>query len=121
MARRVYFREVYFYIVCLIALILFIVGLVMLFNGTLDYIKPTMYATPENIAPMYKDQNLTQEEIDKLVEKEINNSLNIEKNRAFKDLLRGALLVVIAIPLFVFHWKKAQVMWHISLETKDTD
>ncbi|GAH46369.1 unnamed protein product [marine sediment metagenome] len=43
------------------------------------------------------------------------------KDMAFKDLLRGILLVVIAIPLFAFHWRKAQGMWRMSLETKDTD
>lgn len=123
MARRVYFREIYFYIVCLISLIIFVVGLVMLFNGTIDYIRPTTYTTKANVEPMFKEQgqNLTQEEIDKLVEEEINNSINIEKNRAFKDLLRGALLVVIAIPLFVIHWRKAQAMWCINLEAKDAD
>jgi len=123
MVRKASFREIYFYIVCLAALIIFIVGLVMLFNGIIDYIRPTTYTTQANIEPMFKgqDQNLTQEEINKLVEEEINNSINIEKNRAFKDLLRGGLLVVIAIPLFAFHWRKAQAMWRISLEVKDTD
>lgn len=123
MVRKLSFREVYFYIVCLVALIVFIIGLVMLFNGTIDYIRPTTYTTQANVEPMFKQQgqNLTQEEINKLIEEEINNSIMIEKNRAFKDLLRGALLIVIAIPLFAFHWRKAQAMWHLSLETKDTD
>jgi len=32
MVRKVSFREVYFYIVCLAALIIFVVGLITLFN-----------------------------------------------------------------------------------------
>jgi len=33
MARRVYIREIYFYVMCLIAVILFIVGLVTTFDS----------------------------------------------------------------------------------------
>ena len=44
-----------------------------------------------------------------------------EKDIAFKGLLRGILLVIISIPLFAFHWRKAQAMWRTGLETKDTD
>ncbi len=116
-------REIYFYIVCLTAIIIFIVGLVMAYDGAINYVRPTTYMTKSSIVPIYQEpgKDLTKEEIDQLVEEEINASLKNEKNMAFKDLLRGVLLVVIAIPLFAFHWRKAQVMWRISLETKDTD
>jgi hypothetical protein len=124
MARRVYFREIYFYIVCLTALIIFIVGLVMVYNGAINYIKPTTYMTKSSIITVYSTdqyQDLSKEEIDQLAEDELNASLESEKDIAFKGLLRGILLVIIAIPLLVFHWKKAQAMWRTGLETKDTD
>ena len=124
MARRVYFREIYFYIVCLTALIIFIVGLVMVYNGAINYIKPTTYMTKSSIITVYSTdqyQDLSKEEIDQLAEDELNASLESEKDIAFKGLLRGILLVIIAIPLLVFHWKKAQAMWRTDLETKDTD
>src|SRR3972149_7835156 len=124
MARRVYFREIYLYIVCIIAIIIFIVGLVMVYNGAINYVKPTTYMTKSSIVTMYsveQYQNLSREEIDRLAEDELNASILSAKDIAFKDLLRGVLLVIIAIPLFVFHWRKAQAMWHISLETKDSE
>jgi len=124
MARRVYFREIYLYIVCLIALVIFIVGLVTVYNGSINYVKPTTYMTKSNIRTMYpadQYQDLSKEEIDQLVEDELNASLQSEKDIAFKGLLRGILLAVIAIPLFAFHWRKAQTMWRTRLETKDTD
>ncbi|MFZ3107139.1 MAG: hypothetical protein WA105_07165, partial [Candidatus Hydromicrobium sp.] len=74
----------------------------------------TMYSTDQY-------QNLSKEEIEQLAEDELNASLQSEKDIAFKGLLRGILLVIIAIPLLAFHWKKAQAMWRTSLETKDTD
>jgi len=124
MARRVYFREIYLYIVCLIALIIFIVGIVMVYDSAINYVKPTTYMTRSNIMTMYSTdqyQNLSREEIEQLAEDELNASLQSEKDIAFKGLLRGILLVIISIPLFAFHWRKAQAMWRTGLETKDTD
>lgn len=124
MARRVYFREIYLYIVCIIAIIIFIVGIITVYNGAINYVKPTTYMTKSSIMPMYSAdqyQDLSRKEIDQLAEDELNASLQSEKDIAFKDLLRGILLTVIAIPLFAFHWKKAQAMWRTDLEIKDTD
>jgi hypothetical protein len=124
MTRRVYFREIYFYLICLAAIIIFIVGLVMAYDGAISYIKPTTYMTKPSVASMYsKEQypNLSSSEIDKLVNEEINANLQNEKVLAFKNLLRGVLLVIISIPLFAFHWRKAQQMWVLSLETRDSE
>ena len=124
MTRRVYFREIYLYLVCIIAIIVFIVGLIMVYNGAIDYIKPTTYMTKSSIVAMYSTEqypDLSTDEIDQLAEEEFNASIQSAKDMAFKDLLRGVLLVIIAIPLFAFHWRKAQAMWRISLEIKDTD
>ena len=124
MTRRVYFREIYFYIVCLVAIIIFIVGLVMAYDGLINFLKPTTYLTRPNVASMYTQEqykDLSSSETDKLITEEINANLQNEKDMAFKNLLRGALLVVISIPLFAFHWRKAQQMWILSLEAKDTE
>ncbi len=124
MTRRVYFREIYLYIVCIIAIIIFIVGLIMVYNGTVDYVRPATYMTKSSVVAMYsKEQypDLSADEINRLAEEELEASIQNAKDMAFKDLLRGVLLVVIAIPLFAFHWKKAQAMWNINLEAKDID
>ena len=124
MTRRVYFREIYFYIICIVSIVIFIVGLVMAYDGLINFLKPTTYMTKPSVASMYtQDQykNLSSSEIDKLVTDEINANLQNEKDMAFKNLLRGVLLVVISIPLFIFHWRKAQQMWVLSLETKDSE
>ena len=96
----------------------------MTYDGIIDYVRPTTYMIKSSAISMYsKEQypNLTAEQIDKLAAEEISASLQNEKDMAFKNLLRGVLLVVIAIPLFAFHWRKAQHMWQLSLETKDTE
>ncbi|MDD5659159.1 MAG: hypothetical protein PHR39_04000 [Actinomycetota bacterium] len=124
MSRRVYFREIYFYIVCLAAIIIFIVGIVMAYDGIINFLKPTTYMTKSGAMSIYSQEqykNLTAEQIEKFAEDEINTSIQNEKDRGFKNLLKGVLLIVIAIPLFAFHWRKAQQMWKLSLETKDTE
>ncbi len=117
MARNVSIREIYFYIVCLIAIVIFIIGLVGLSDGIANYIKPNSYMTKASIAPSYQSQNstLSAEEINKMVEEEIANSLANDRNFALKSILRNSIMIVIAIPLFAFHWRKAQQLWHINL------
>ena len=118
MPRRVYVREIYFYIVCLIALILFIVGIVTVVDNTINYVKPASYATRANLLPAYQDQysGLSDDEIRELIDEEIKNSLENERIFALKGLIRGVVFVIIAVPLFIIHWRKAQVIWRMPLE-----
>lgn len=119
MARNVSIREIYFYIVCLIAIVIFIVGLISLADGIINYIKPNSYVTKENLMPSYKTQfpAISDEELNKLMEKEIENSLANERTFALKSMIRSAIMIIIAVPLFAFHWKKAQELWRLNLTT----
>jgi len=119
MTRKVYAREIYFYLICLVAIIIFIIGLVNLGDNAIGYFYPTTYVTRANMEPMYKEQysDLNQEEIDKMIDEEIASSLKMERIIALKGLFRGALLVIIAIPLFIWHWRKAQAMWYMKTDS----
>lgn len=124
MSRRVYFREIYFYIICMVSIVIFIIGIVQVYDGAINYVRPTTYTTKSSVASMYSQEqykNLTAEQIDKLFQDEINASIKNEKDMAFKNLLRGVLLVIISIPLFAFHWRKAQQLWTLFLESKDSE
>jgi hypothetical protein len=117
MARKVYIREIYFYIVCLISIVLFIVGLVTTVDNITNYVKPTTYTTKASLVPMYKSDQysrMSDAEINKIVDEEIAMQINNEKIMALKNLLRGVVLLIIAIPLFTVHWMKAQSMWRLS-------
>ncbi len=115
MLRRIYIREIYFYIVCLIALILFIVGIVTIFDSAFTYVNPVSYTTRANLIPAYEDRytNYSKEDINELIEDEIQNSINNEKIFALKSLIRGGIFLIISIPLFIIHWRKAQSMWRM--------
>jgi hypothetical protein len=120
MARRVYVREIYFYLVCLVAIIICIIGVVSIGNNAVGYIVPATWSTRAALLPSYQQQyaDLTAEEISKLVDEEIANSLRMERQMALKGLFTGVLLVIIAVPLFIVHWKKAQAMWRINIENE---
>ncbi|MBU4293503.1 MAG: hypothetical protein KJ770_05580 [Actinobacteria bacterium] len=121
MARRVYIREIYFYLICLIALIIFIVSLVTILDSAINYAKPTTYMTKSGMLMPYQQQytSLSDAEINKMIDEEIATSVGIERIMALKGLLRGILLIIIAIPLFIFHWKKAQGLWHLNLNNQE--
>jgi len=122
-SRKIYFREIYMYIVCIIAIIIFIIGIVSVYNGSVNFVWPTTYNTRQNIISMYSEQykNLSSAEMEEMAEEELAAAASMEKNMAFKELLRGIVLIIISIPLFIFHWTKAQAMWRIDLAEKDND
>ena len=57
--------------------------------------------------------------LDKMVDEEIATSVGNERIMALKGLFRGVLLIIISIPLFIFHWKKAQSLWHLNLNNQE--
>ena len=121
MSRRVYIREIYFYLICLVALILFIVSLVTILDSAINYVKPTTYMTKSSMLMQYQQQytDLSDVEINKMLDEEIATSAGIERTMALKGLFRGILLLIIAVPLFIFHWKKAQGLWHLNLNNQE--
>ncbi len=116
MQRKVLVREIYFYIVCLIALVIFIAGLIGLSGGIVNYLKPSTYITKANIMPGYREQyrDLSEEEINTMADQEIQNSIDNERGFALRSLINNSVMIVIAIPLFIFHWKKAQYLWKLE-------
>lgn len=113
MKRNVTIREIYFYVICVIAIVIFIIGIVGLAGGIVNYIKPNTYMTKGSLLPSYQEQypTMSDEELDKLIETEIANSVANERTYALKSIINNGIMIVIAIPLFAFHWKKAQELW----------
>ncbi|MDD3776792.1 MAG: hypothetical protein PHN32_04210 [Actinomycetota bacterium] len=113
MARKVYVREIYFYLICVIALIVFIIGIVNLADNITNYVNPVTYSSRPQVLPMYKEQypDMSAEQIEAMVQEEMDNSLRYEKNIALRGIIRGVLMLVISIPLFAFHWRGAQKIW----------
>jgi hypothetical protein len=123
MQRRIYVREIYFYVICVIALIIFIIGLVNLADNIVNYISPTTYVSRPQVLPMYQEQyqELSEQEINALVDEELETSLKYERNMSLRGIIRGAIMLLVSIPLFIFHWKKAQALWHTPATENNTE
>jgi hypothetical protein len=74
MERRVYVREIYLYIVCIISIIIFIVGIITVYDGSVNYIKPATYMSRPSMITMYSEQyqNLSADKIKEMVEEDLN-------------------------------------------------
>lgn len=116
MARKVLVREIYFYIVCLIAIVLFIVGIIDTYYGTVDYIKPSTYyyGFDPRITQPEQNSSIDEDKLEELIEKDREQYIANEKLNSLKRLFRGVLLIIIAIPIFSYHWTKAKQLWNLE-------
>ena len=72
MTRKVYARDIYFYVVYLITLVIFIIGHIDVYGGVVSSIKPDNYYYGMYIIQIQIEQNpeMDQAQIDELIEKD---------------------------------------------------
>lgn len=95
-------RNIYLYLVCLITLIMVIVAVVGLVRSTVEllYPDPGYYS-----GPVSKDGGLTAEDIKKEQEYQKASS----RRNAILGLVGNAAMLLVAGPLYVYHWRKIEV------------
>jgi hypothetical protein len=100
-------RNIYLYLVCLITLIMVIVGTVGVVRGVVELAYPDPYAGGFGERPVdAKGEPAISEE-----EWELQQNLARESSRryAILQLVGNGALVLIAGPLYVYHWRKIEV------------
>ncbi len=107
------FRNVYLYLVSFVSLMMILIGVIVTVQNLMDVAFPTYY----NYAPIEKDTQMTPEEIanyeaNQLLAKE--NYLVTNK----KNVAKSLIVVVVALPVFLYHWKKVQLERSELLEHK---
>jgi hypothetical protein len=96
-------RNIYLYLVCLITLIMVIVSVVGLVQNTVRLVYPEVgYYYSE---PMKEGESLTAEEIEE------QRALDEERARqqAIYSLVGNAAMLLVAGPLYIYHWRKIEV------------
>ncbi|MDZ7838403.1 MAG: hypothetical protein U5N58_10910 [Actinomycetota bacterium] len=58
MQRKIYIREIYFYVICVIALIIFIIGIVNLADNVVNYVNPVNYSSGPRFYPCTENSTL---------------------------------------------------------------
>ncbi|GAB6098428.1 hypothetical protein JCM16358_03070 [Halanaerocella petrolearia] len=111
------FRKGYFYGVCLICIIIFIFANVSLINTVIDAIYPVKNTrlesmTERKIRYQEKYPDLEEEKITKMIREEMKNQKKREeyrrKRRLITELAKSITLLVLVIPIYLFHWRKVE-------------
>jgi hypothetical protein len=105
-------EHVYFYLVSFIALILIIIGAVNLTQTAIAYVTPVY----EDYSPY--SQPVPSQELNQWEEKYGPEFIAREKERydaiakenyrrsLIRDLVRGVSFIIIALPVYLYHWRK---------------
>lgn len=99
-----YIRIIYLYIVSFITLGMLVGGIISFVNSVTEYFYPTDYIffREENVDKYdYKEYSLI-DESETQIEKE--NA----RIRQIKEIATNTAIIVVAIPLYIYHWKKVQ-------------
>lgn len=97
-------RNIYLYLVCLITLIMVIVAVVGAVRATVElvYPDPGYYDVPIEKGG---NSGMTQEQIDKQREIQLDQS----RRQAVLNLVGSLAMVIVAGPLYVYHWRKIEI------------
>ena len=104
-------RNIYLYLVCLITLIMVIVATVGVVRSTVELI----YPDPGYYSAPVKDDGLSEEEAQKQQEYQEASS----RRFAILNLVGNAAMLLVAGPLYVYHWRKIEVE-HIDRTEPDS-
>ena len=113
-------RRTYYYLVCFATLLMMIIGSVQLVRNTLDLIFPEDYY---RMSPMDAHDRLqrpsgdtgtdnpyTRQEIEEMIEDEAERNERQARRRALRNLLGNIALILIAAPVYVYHWRKVRAV-----------
>ena len=110
-------RTIYLYLVCFVTLIMMIIGTVQTVDAivTLAYPPPLYYPTPEELKMQAPNQNVPVEVLQeraRIEQQRQEQQVRYERVR----FLAGALaLLVVALPIYMYHWRKVQEEAKIKL------
>lgn len=101
-------RNFYFYLVCFMSLIIFVIGTVQGVGNLLDIVYPDPQSpwTITRYEKQIEEGIITKEEAKEKIEK--NQELELKRNRVrnIKGFIQNMTMVLISIPLFIIHWRK---------------
>lgn len=111
-------RQTYYYLVCFATLLMLIIGSVQLVRNTLDLVIPeeSYRMTPVDVHNRFQrpvgdsadEVPYTREELEEMAEEEAARNERQARRRALRNLLGNIALILIAAPVYVYHWRKVR-------------
>lgn len=96
-------RNAYLYLVSFVSLMMILIGTIFTVQNMLDVLFPTYY----NYGIVEADSDMTPQEKEKAEAYRLMEIQNQQINDK-KNVAKSASVVVIALPAFLYHWKKIQ-------------
>jgi hypothetical protein len=100
-------RNTYLYVVCLITLIMMIIGTVNVIRSTTELLYPQPRAYP-SLLKGPEDPALDAETEARLMAEQREAETQWSRRQAVISIVGGAALLLIAAPLYRYHWREVQ-------------
>ncbi len=111
-------RELYFYSVSFVMLLILVLGVYQLIDAGMTFWEPR-YEPPVYESKLRLEEEIRQKypaleegEIKERVERQMEEMAENEKERQayyrWRNLVRAAALVLISLPLYLYHWRKVR-------------
>ncbi len=113
--------QLYFYLVCFVMLITMIIGITSLVQAGINIVLPLPDAPTSKYIYEFERQNTDTDKSQlpaDIIEREINEQKEFSKineqtnqtNRIILQLLRGLAQILIAFPVYLYHWRKIPLL-----------
>lgn len=119
MKLRFSISQLYFYLVCFIMLVTIILGLTNLVRAGIDILFPAsrpayLTVNPPRENPFYPESILPKQIIEQEIEAQRDHQQTMERtiafNSAVQKLLQGLTQVLIAFPVYLYHWRRIPLL-----------
>ena len=109
-------RRTYYYLVCFAALIMVVIGTVSAVGNVLDLVMPEEMYRPTAMDYMHRmnpeaegeGSPFTREELEQMAEQEAQRNERAARRRAVRGLIGNLVLILIAAPLYAYHWREVR-------------
>lgn len=107
-------RQVYLYLVTFVSLMILIAGLISTIMAVSDFFIPRPYYSPgpADIYTRFKSmegrQDIPREIIEEQIEFEKEQARNNMLYSIYQNLKRGVAFVLVALPIWLYHWRRIQ-------------
>jgi len=103
-------RNTYLYLVCLISIIIIIIGLITFANSIVELVIQDNYypSMTEKMSQYNKDTPMAKADYEAQAAKEIAQQQVMDKNRRIKNSIESLSMFFVALPFYLYHWRKIQ-------------
>lgn len=119
-------KNIYFYLVCFVTLMMLVFGLITFLGHTARLMFPTEYTYYTTIMEVEREYLNTNREVPAMSEleriRDERRELELARSRAYviRDLINSLAVWLIATPFYLYHWRKIKATLHLPIGVDQT-